>query len=52
MSRLLPWTTVRSSQRFAPEASTIKYNPLPSAYFPGVEEFLTWTDDRDLSGCQ
>lgn len=32
MSRRRPWTTVRNIQRLAPEGSTTKYNPFPSAY--------------------
>jgi hypothetical protein len=51
MSRRLPCTTVRSTQRFAPDGSTTRYSPLPSPYLPGTERLLTRTDVRTFWGC-
>jgi hypothetical protein len=51
MSRRLPATTVRRIQRFAPESSTKRYSPLPSAYRPDSPTFRTRTAVKRLSGC-
>jgi len=51
MSRRVPCTTVRSTQRFAPDGSTTRYNPLPSPYRPGTEMLFTRTDVRAFWGC-
>src|SRR5439155_5811774 len=50
MSHRFPWTSVRNIQRFAPDGSTTKYNPLPSAYRPGSITFLTLVADNAFSG--
>ena len=47
----VPWTTVRSIHRFAPEGSTTKYKPFPSAYRPGFFNDRARTAVSALTGC-
>ena len=52
MSRRCPRTTVRSNHRRAPESSTTRYNPLPSAYRAGPLRFRTCTAVKAFTGCR
>jgi hypothetical protein len=51
ISRLRPLTTVRRTQRFAPDLSIARFRPLPSEKRPGADSLETRMAVSALTGC-